>query len=332
MSEIPFVNQLGDAVEKAAERSILAPRPQRRWYRWRRPAAYAAIGALLVSGTAIGTGALPDFEQSTGSTVACYSNGSLDGNPTLGQAGDRSPVAVCADALRADGQPVPPLVACAHDAADGGSRSGMIAVVPGRTVATCDRPGLAPLPADYERRRVRFAALQRAVDQLEVRVDCLPPVALAARVQRILVRTGWAGWTTRLRLRGGNARGPCGRVTRLGGADRSLVFIESERRIVVFSGFARSAEDRLFLAGGLLSRLDARSQARCLTSGEIGGFARRAFSVRGLRVRIHVARMSRRAKMGGLSTQRYAAGCAVVSGVHPDGDPGTVVVDVFEKQ
>lgn len=330
MSQIPFVNQLGDALEAAAARSR---RPARRPRR-RRPFAYVAIGAVLIGGSAIAAGVLPGDERTASVAVNCYLDASLDGEPILEDAGTRSPVAVCAAALRDAGKPADALVACSHGPGNG-PRNGTLAVVPGRSARACQRPGLVPLAPDFERARVKIARLERDLIRLEAKVDCLPPAALAARVRRLLARTGWRGWTSQP-SRAASANGPCGTVITLGGAEGGLTtgFDSRTRTIVVDGGFAQSIEDRLYGDGyrnGPLARLDRASSARCMTTSALTRMAKRAFSAARLDMRADVGPLPPHIRIGHPGATLYDQGCAVVAGVQPDADPRTVVLNVYAK-
>ena len=211
MSQIPFVKQLGDELERAAER---ARRQPRRSWRRRRVGLLAATGAVLVSGTALATGLLSgDVERQAVGHVACYDGadpkfaGSVAVVPPTAGTAHASPTEMCRRELRLNGRPVPPLVACANEAA--------VAVIPGRGPGACEAAGFAPLDRGYAPARARAARLERRILAIEKSADCIPPRDLVRRVQRLLDRCRLG------RLDGAGEAGPWQqhRVVRLGLGD-----------------------------------------------------------------------------------------------------------------
>jgi hypothetical protein len=225
MSEIPFVNQLGDAIEKmATERT----RPKRQ--RVRRVFAGVGVVCVVAAGAATAASVFKDSERLVAAGVQCYEKTSdfqhSSAHPVVGE---QTPVEACAAML---GDSVP-RVACV----DGAERA--VAVIPGTSAAACERLGLAPLPADYGETRERFRALERDVAALETS-GCIPPREFTQRLQALLDRTGWTGWKARLRL--DVEDGPCGfargltgdgRLTLEGGLDAR------GRQVFVFGGSRR---------------------------------------------------------------------------------------------
>lgn len=225
MSEIPFVERLGDAIEKmAAERT----RPRRRYVR----RVFAAVAALCVvaAGVATASTLLNDSERLVAGGVECYEKTSdfhrSGAQPVVG---GRSPVEACSAML---GDAVP-RVACV----DGPAR--IVAVIPGTSPAACERLGLAALPADYGQARERFRALERSVAAMETS-GCIPPREFAQRLQTLLDRSGWTGWTARLRLDVEDGR--CGYVRGLTGDGRLTLegsLNPGRRHVYVYGGSRR---------------------------------------------------------------------------------------------
>jgi hypothetical protein len=220
MSEIRYVERLGDAIEVAAARRLAARR-----HRIRRLAAAFAGVALVGTGVATATSLLGGSERLAAGAVACYETQSLDGGAVVIAPDARSPVAACAAEAGASG----PHVACAQGDA--------VAVVPGRGRSACTRLGLTALPAGYASARERMVALSHDVRALESSADCVAPEELARQVQALLDRSGWAGWRTWMRL--DVEDGPCGYVAGLDGdGSRSIepsLDVEG-RRVMVFGG------------------------------------------------------------------------------------------------
>jgi hypothetical protein len=317
MSEITFVNRLGDALEAA-----VAHAPRRSRFR-RHLGAYLAVGALAAAGTAAAAAGLLGGEKQAAASVGCYTDGSLSGNVAVVWAGDESPVAVCAEVLRADGAPVPPLVACAH--------ADSVAVIPGRGDRACAAAGLSPLGGAYEPARAKVAALERELIALERSADCLAPGDLARRVQAVLDRRGWTGWTTRVR---DEERGSCGSVSGLGGDGRRSLAgaLDAEHRVVlVFSGPSFAVSEALYGTEGLAGPLMDASGSACFTVEELTALADRRLARAALRVgSTSTAPLPAGTELMGTRGERYAAGCAVIDGVVPGPDQATVTLQVAQ--
>lgn len=225
MSEIRYVDRLGDAIEAAAWRRIAARRSRIRRLLVGVTGA-AVLGASVTTAAAI----LDDSQKLAAGGVYCYDTADLDGGADAILAGDRSPVAACAAEIGR----TEPRVACS----DGET----VAVVPGRSPATCARLGLAPLPATYQSARERTAAFAEGVRAIEASARCIPPDELARRVQALLDRSGWSGWTTWLRL--DVSDGPCGSVSGRNGDGTTSVEPSLDvdgRRVMIFGGPPRSS-------------------------------------------------------------------------------------------
>ena len=317
MSTIPFVDRLGDAIEAAITDPAVA---RRRRARWR---LLLAVGALLLLGASGAAARLlnePD-KLATGG-IGCYQNAAMRGSVTIVWPGRRSPVEACAEAYRSAGHPVPPLVACAYN--------GAVAVLPGRDQEACQRQALEPLPPGYPHALGKVARLEQAILAIEREADCRPPAVLAARVQRLLDRSGWTGWTTWLRP--DVSPGPCGSVSNPGGSGRRSIsgaLDEAGHRVMVFGGPPRSTEDLLYGPGKLAPALQDASGARCYRPDELAEQVRRrvAAAAPGRSVTIET-RTDPGLELGDARGERLRAGCAVVVGVGPAEDGHDLLVEV----
>ncbi len=330
MSQIPFVKLLGDELERAAERARLEPK--RPWRR-RRLGLFALAGALLVSGTAVATGLFSgDVERQAITHIACYDgadpdfSGSVAVIPPEAGSANASPADLCRRELGLAGQPVPPLVACA--------REGRVAVSPGRGPAACAAAGFAPLDRGYVPARARAARLERRILAIEASADCIAPGELALRVQRLLGRTGWTGWTARVRSDGG---GPCGSVSVLGGDGRRYIagLLDADARLVPISrGAGRRITDLLHSADrSLLVSLFAESGASCFSFERLARRVRQVFGAKGVEVsarRTVVPRGTALDDEDGRWT-RYRAGCAVIAAGEPGPTRDSAVIDLFQR-
>jgi hypothetical protein len=307
MSEIPFVNRLGDAIEQAAARRR---RPIRRRL------TIGAIGiAIAASGVAAASGVFSSAEQLAAGPVGCYDRPSFNANTSVLSTGEESPIDTCRRVLHTDG----PLVACMADH--------HVAVFPGGA-DVCDRLGLAPLPAGYGPARAKVNAFARDVQALETSADCIPPRELARRVQALLDRTpGWDGWGTWLRL--DVEDGPCGSVSGMGGdGSRSIEgSLDADgHRVMVFGGAARSTTDLLYGRDSLAAQIEDASGERCYTTAGLEALARQRLSGTGRAVSFRTGEIS--GEPIGPRAQRMREGCAIVYGVGPAADGYGIVVEI----
>jgi hypothetical protein len=320
VSTIPFVDRLGEAISAAIADPALGRR------RARRRLLLAVTVLLLLGGSLAAAQLLNEPEKLATGSIGCYRDAAMRGTVLIIWPGDRTPVDACAEAFREAGQPVPPLVACAY--------GGAVAVLPGRDQSVCQRQALEPLPPGYTAALGRVAELERAILALEDDADCLPPPVLAGRVQRLLDRSGWAGWTTTLRL--DVSPGPCGSVSNLGGGGhRSIAgsLDEQGRRVTVFGAPPRSTEDLLYGPGKLAPALQDMSGERCYRPGELGEQVRRrvAGAAPGRSVTIEGGQVDGGLELGDARGPRLAAGCAVVLGVGPARNGHDLVVQIVRK-
>lgn len=332
MSQIPFVKQLGDELERAAERA--RRQPKRSWRR-RRIGVLAVAGAVLVSGTALATGLLSgDVERQAVEQIACYDGADPDFSgsvavmaPEAGTAA-ASPEELCRRELRLNHRRVPPLVACANEAA--------VAVIPGRGPAACATAGFAPLDRGYGPARARAAKLERRILAIETSADCIPPHDMARRVQRLLDRSGWVGWTARVRPDAGDG-GECGSVSAIGGDGRRYIagLLDGDaRRVSVSRGSARRVTDLLHAADrSLLVPLFEESGARCFTYDGLVDRIEQVFAAKGIDASAYRTPHPRSSALDDEDGRwtRYQAGCAVLAGGEPGATPDSALIQVFQK-
>jgi hypothetical protein len=316
MSEIPFVNALGNALESA----IAAPQPTRRRVFGRpRRIGVLALAVLLVGATGVTVARmLADADEVASGAVACYTDSNLSGNVTVLGTITGSPTAACAKMW--DGAP-PALVACARDAT--------VAVIPGRGPRACSRAGLAPLPVGYDKAQAKVARLQRSVAELEATADCIAPQELARRAQTLLTRSGWAGWRAVVRSEGA---GPCGHIlTRGGSGDLSLsgALLGDTHVLLVSDGLPRSLDDQLYGEHSLGAQLMDASGERCYTVAELQSLARSTLAPTSRAVGFKLGRMPDNVGITAARGDRYAEGCAIIVDTHPVyPDPGVVALEV----
>jgi hypothetical protein len=315
MTEIPFVAQLGDALEAA----IGEPQPRRSRRQPRRRVlvlGLCAVAALSVAALAIAR-VLSGPDELAARSVACYAAADLGSDVTV-VANDRAPVTACADAYRRLGMSVPPLVACAG--------SGSVAVIPGSDDSACTRLGLGPLPAGYAASRARMARLADGVLALEASEDCIPPGELARGVGRLLDAEGWTGWKVE---RGAAGGGPCGSVSSLDGAGRRRIdgALDAIRHVVfVFASAPRSTVALLYGAAGLARSLEDSSGSRCFTVASLTALVQSRLAAVGRTAGVELApALPSSVSLADARQARYEAGCAILTDVRPAPDGRDVV-------
>ena len=321
MSEIPFVNRLGDAIDAAVAG---AAEPARRRRRRRRGLA-VLLGALITAGGGVALGGLfSDPTQLAANSVSCYEAPDLRGGTTVIWPGGRSPTQACAAFRRDTGQLAGALVAC--DAKTG------VVVFPGRGERACERAGLRPLTAQYSSERVRVRALEHALFALEDSADCIAPREFASRVRTLMHRTGWASWQPWLRL--DITTGPCGSVSSYGGNSVRTIagsLAADAKRVMVTAGPYRSTEVLLAGPHGIGGPLIEASGDRCYTQAELHELARRRFAGTGRSVAFTASEPARGVMLEGARGARLSAGCAVITDVGPAKDGRNVTVHVWER-
>jgi hypothetical protein len=323
MSEIPYVNRLGDELERAIRRPARSPRR-------RRLGLFALAGALLVSGSALAAGLLSgDVDIQAASQVACYDgadpdfSGSVAVVPPEAGTATASPVELCRRALDPAHRAMP-LVAC--------GKEGAVSVIPGRRPSDCTAAGFAPLDPAYARARARLARLERRILAIETSADCIARDELVRRIQRLLDRTGWRGWTAATHRLGG---GPCGTVSAIGGDGRRYISHGLDaigRRVLVARAASRRVTDLLYSAErSLLGPLFAESGAKCFTFDGFRERVQEVFAGKGLSASVRRTSMPRNTGLDDEDGRwtRYKQGCAVLAAGAPGGDADSVVIDVF---
>ena len=314
MSQIPFVNRLGDAFDDAIAQTERAKRrrPRRRRF-----------GGLAVAIFLVGAGGVTiaeifdDPEQLATTAIACHSEVSLEpqGMAILGADG-RRPTAVCAEMMH---MPERRLAACVHRE--------HVVVLPAPDA--CARLGLNPVPQGYDAQRAKVRRLSRELLAIEKSAECIPPKELARRAQRILDRTGWKGWRSIVTAGDG---GPCGLAHDRDTDDFAPGPRHDARVLPIHRGPPRSLDLLVHGMGSPGFDLYAVSGRRCFTVDTLARRARRALAParRPVRVRVTVGPLKRYVGLDPRSRdRRFREGCAVYDGTSPRYPrPGRIVLMV----
>jgi hypothetical protein len=312
MSEIPFINALGDALDVviADPKAPQADRPPRRLRvpRPRRRLALVFVGLALAGGAAAHT-LLNSSQQLAAGYINC-SYGTSDkasGVEGVIQTG-LSPIAACQREYRRSGpaaltRPGVRFVACKQDANDVD-----VFVATGQP-GQCQRLGYSPLPRTYAAAG-QIHALERALGALQRGHDCLPPSVLVREVRNTLARLGFVGWRPAPILISSSG-GRCGQFpgTDTQPSDPYLALQSSNRTVLIGRGPSLSI-------GRLIDRVEpkliSRSGAECLTAQTARAITRAAFASSPLRPRFATSAALKGQGFDGMRQQRYDYGCTVI--------------------
>ena len=197
MSQIPFIDQLGDAIETAIERDAVrsAATGRRSRRKWRRTGLVLAVLAVAGATAAVAAQRLQHSTRLVAGGIACYAGAGTDASSYYNvEALGRTPEAACKQVFRTDGpaslgQPGVKLVACADP-------HGYVAVFKATgAVAQCGSEGMSPLQGEqYATAQSRVDRLVAALAAVGANRRCIPPSTLVRDSQQALDRLGWRGW------------------------------------------------------------------------------------------------------------------------------------------
>ena len=319
MSEIPFVNQLGDALDAA----IAKPAPARRGLRrlGRRRYLAVALAALAVTGGSAAVAELFTDPVEIGfGAVGCFEEPSTGGNVAVISDPTRSPVKTCAAAMSIQGFAESELIAC-HWEGHG------IVVVPHEGGRSCAAHDLAPVPPGYTAARRRAVRLETDVKAYERDAGCLPPAEFAQGLTRKLRASGWTSWAAV--VRGGE--GPCGRVSMATGSELLGSIGPSvdarARTIAVAASPPLELQELVFGEGAPGLEPYETSGARCFTAAALERQVREIFEPAGVPIRFTVHPLEPGVGIADETgrAERYAQGCTVFEGAsiqYPAGSNG----------
>jgi hypothetical protein len=332
MSEIQFVNRLGDALDAMAA-TATAPAAsagrRRRRLGTRRPQLARGRSRLLVglAVVLVGGGVATAATLLSQTTTVLVTHGlSCDYGPPnhyTDQAfdieeGTRTPTQACAAVERV---PASKLIACVS------AKYGVVVYDRNGDPSECSAAGMSSLPVGYGAATKRVATLIDELTRLQASQNCFTPSALVAATQSTLNALGFRGWHAEISRPAGDTRAPAWRCAqypasglRYSDAASALSYGYSGRsRIVaVVSGPSRQV-DR---ANQAINRrnLYQRTGARCYSLSGVQALVRGAVLASfGTRTPVMFAATAEpRGTTLGLDRQpRYAAGCAILVGYGP---------------
>jgi hypothetical protein len=324
MSDIPYVNQLGDAFDKAIAGRARAPRLRRLG---RRRYLAVALAALTVAGSgAAVAGLFTDPVEIGFGNVACFEKTEPSGNIAIISDPTMAPAELCASSLPSLGFEARDLIACQWQG------HGVVVVVRGDR-GGCTARGLAPVPPSYAQARRRAVRLQALAKEFERGAGCLAPREFARRLTAELRSGGWLGW--RAVVRGG--RGPCGRVSvpsgsaLLGSIGSS---VDGTRRTIAVKGRASIELEQLIYGADSpgVSLFDGSGES-CFTLSALEDHVRTVLAPADAPIRFRYGSMPANTGIEQPRGRRYDQGCAIFVGAHPAFPSGQteIVVELWQR-
>ncbi len=325
MSEIPFINRLGDALEYAT--AVPPARRRRRWLLGR-PSRLAIALAVLAAGAAAAAQTLlsSPVQRAAINGIGCY-DGTGTGSSGAFDIYGPSPIAACRRAYAEEHSPLARpgarLIACVG----GQGPIAMVFAAGADPAGQCRRLGFRPLPHGYASAASSVATLDRAILATWRGRACIAPAALVKRIDAVLAKLDWTGWRAQVQPNELGA-GPCGNVGFGGNGqpDPSGALNAGARTVTVFSGPSISMTD---LSMRMNERLVAVSGASCLTLAQARDDAEAMIPARLRPATFTVTREPSQGGFGDSRQARYEAGCTIVvdAGASPDGSSVDVVLE-----
>jgi hypothetical protein len=325
MSEIQFVNRLGDALDVMAASSARPDRGYRRHLpRLPRGRSRLLVGLAVVL---IGGGAATAATLFSQATTVLVSRGlsCVYGAPNhyAAQAldveeGTRTPTQACATVERV---PAAKLIACAS------AKSGVVVYDRNGGASECGSVGMTALPSGYARATKRVAILIDDLNRLQGSQNCFSRSALVAATQSTLNTLGFRGWHAEISRPPGDTHPPAWRCaqypasgSRYSDAASALYYDSGERSrtVAVVSGPSRRI-DRADQAIGR-HNLYARTGTRCYSLGAVQSLVRgTVLATFGARTPVTFAASAEPlgTAVGDGRQASYAAGCAILVGYGP---------------
>lgn len=313
MSEIPYVNRLGDALDAVATRSFPLARRRHTVHRLIRRHPLLAFGLGLVLAGCGATAATLLTNNVTllaarGLTCASGTSSKAPFEAFIEPAGLRPPTIACASVLHMRASR---LIACAS------AQFGVVVYLRDGHADQCAESGMSALPVGYQRASDRLGVLIRDLNRLYATRNCFRPEALVAATQATLNTLGFRGWRAVWWRAGGTQSYPCGQFpgsgARWSDAASALTGAPRARTVDVTSGPSRHVHVEM----QEINRLDplAATGSHCYSLTGVESLVRRVVrSVAGPHVELLFAANAEppNTDMGLGRQSRYEAGCATL--------------------
>jgi hypothetical protein len=326
MSEIRYVNELGDALERAIVPALARPRlrlPRRPWR------LVAVLVVLALGGEATAAALLDDSTQLAATSISCLAgtDNSANGSYDIQTAG-RTPAQACAAVLD---RPADTLVTCV------GARAGVVVFESDGSANQCGSLGMSGLPATYAAADAHVHELVLGLARLYGSQDCIAPPRLVREVDALLGRLHFVGWHAQVETGPTvSAAGPCGQFPGTGSSmsdpaaaiDSHAYPLGAHDLVMIETGPARPA---LAALSTLIPELDSDSASRCFAVSSLQAFVTARVAARGLRVAFTTSRLPAGTTIGDARGPRYEAGCAIVGNVAAAPDGRSIAVALADR-
>lgn len=306
MSEIPFVNQLGDALDRAVAAESARRSARRPW--WRRPQVLIAVAVVAVGCGAVAVRTVLNSSTLAIHPVECLAGTSFKSQIAFPENTGRSPVQICANAL---GVPASRLIACA------GGRYTYVSVFYASGTGQCRRLGLRPLPPSYPAAQAKVQQLGRELTALQASAYCIPPATFAAHAKRMLDRLGFSGWRVEAgatveeeaHVIGG---GDCASLPGSAVSTRPNIMyaLDPDHRILSFDLGPPPALSRLVQS--LAVSIQRTTAGSCWSQGRLRAYVRRRLAAHHLGAAFALTAEPADIGYGDASYHSYQQGCPVV--------------------
>lgn len=325
MSEIAFVNQLGDAIEAAALRTAPARRRRRIRHPWRLG---VVLTVLALGGAAAADELLGSSTQLAATSISCMSGTNNRANGAFDiQTAGRSPAQACSAVTHV---PAARLTTCES------IRQGVVVYESDGARDQCQRLGLSRLPTGYEAADLHVHQLVLALGTLYDGQECTAPALFAREVDGLLSRLGFVGWHAQVQATPGSSDGKCAQfpgtgssVSDPGAAIDSHAYPRGGHDLVMIDvGPSRSV---LAAFATLVPALDNGSASRCFTLPTLRAFVSGRVAAQRLRAAFTTSRLPTGSTFGDARGPRYAAGCAIVGDVGIGSDGRSIAVTLNDR-
>jgi hypothetical protein len=319
MSEISYVNRLGDALDAAI---AATPAHTRGRLRFRRPGRRwrAALVVVVLAGGGVATASAllqpPSATTQAASGITCYSATSLGGGDMYAdvEANGRSPLEACRDTFAADGPASlgtagAALVACVK------SGLGVVVLEGDGDPNQCSKQGMFAFQASsYAGAQTSVDTLLRALTALGANRTCIPAATLVAEVQLTLTKLGWRGWHAARQVSpAGTSSGTCGLFEGTGASfsDPTASVDANAQTVWIVTGPDPTV---LALTGPLDLRLMQATGARCYATAEARTLVRGALASAHVTVAFDVTQEPS-GEQSGYAQTNYDQGCTIVGSI-----------------
>jgi hypothetical protein len=342
MSQIPFLNELGDALDTAIARqgrSRIATR-RLRVDAPRRSVVLAVLAIVVLGGGAAAAATLltSGGQKLADGRVNCYFNTApspaLHGEANMGSGivSGESPIVKCRQAYRS-------AVHFGNAPGADPDTHGFVACQAGTTEVNvyvsddrprqCQRVGDRPLPATFTAATRQLQTLQTDLASIQQHRGCASPRAMAQQVRRALTSLGLDEWRISMPpsrtpanwdVGPAGTGGSCGSLAQFSWVNTpkaSALLFSNHKLIYISLGPPQVTATRMYDA---TARLYQQTYDHCYTPESVRTLVRRAFMPLGLQVRFATNAVEKGTRYEPASERLYERGCVRFNSAYPGND------------